>query len=263
MKDLISSRITADGTARFSSGKKSLVCNSLQQVVYSIKYVITPEIVKTGYKRIGQYPVSFLTTMGRCTRQISWRDMDHMMEMLPTMVEFFRTTGKVTEAQMDAANILSVNHEASNGCPKDNGSLHQQRSVIMNSADCIAQYRSQVALRAAEPARRAELAEQREAARVLRRAKSVEARLRKEAKDAEKQRRKNLTPAELKAEDKAKRAAQKVARLAALAASAALLVRPAQLPELENDSDSGDEDFNLFSDEEIANISEGTHVASV
>ena len=185
-----------------------------------------------------------------------------MMEMLPTMVEFFRTTGKVTEAQMDAANILSVNHEASNGRPKDRP-LHQQRSVIMNSADCIAQYRSQVALPAAEPARRAELAEQREAARVLQGAKSVEARLRKEAKDAEKQRRKNLTPAELKAEDKAKRAAQKVARLAALAASAALLVQPAQLPELENDSDSGDEDFNLFNDEEIANISEGTHVASV
>lgn len=134
-------------------------------------------------------------------------------------------------------------------------------ALSLNSVDCIAQYRSQVALRAAEPARRVELAEQREAARVLRETKAAEVKLRKEAKEKEKQRRKNLTPAELKAEDKAKRAAQKLARLAA--ASAPVLAEPEQLGQLENDSDSGEEDFDLFNDEEIANISQGTRVASV
>lgn len=119
LQTFVSSRVTADGAARFSSEKKTLVCDALQQVVYSIKHVLTPEIVKNGYKRIGQHPVSFLTTMGRCKREISGRDIDHMHEMLPNMVEIFCTTGKVTEAQMDAANILSVNDEATNGRPKD------------------------------------------------------------------------------------------------------------------------------------------------
>ena len=57
LKTVVSSRVTADGAARFSSGKKTLVCNALQQVVYSTKHVLTPEIVKNGYKRIGQHPV--------------------------------------------------------------------------------------------------------------------------------------------------------------------------------------------------------------
>jgi hypothetical protein len=94
--------------------KKTLIYNALQQVVYSIKHVLTPKIVKTGYKRIGQFPVSFKTTIGRCTRQVSARDMDIMERALPDMVEIFRTTGKVNEAQMDAAGIFCVNGESSN-----------------------------------------------------------------------------------------------------------------------------------------------------
>lgn len=104
---------------------------------------------------------------------------------------------------MNAANILSVNNEATNSRPEDDRPLHQQRSVIMNSANCIAQYRSHVALRAAEPAKRAELAEQRDAPRILRSRKLAEARSRREARDAEKQQRENLTPAELEGQDKA------------------------------------------------------------
>jgi hypothetical protein len=47
---------------------------------------------------------------------------------------------------MDAANVLSVKDEASNGRPKDDRPLHQQRAVIMNGSDCIAQYRSTIAM---------------------------------------------------------------------------------------------------------------------
>jgi hypothetical protein len=130
--------------------------------------VLTPEIAKAGYRHKGQFPVFFSITMARCTRTISGRDMEHMRTQLPAMVEIFRATGILTEGQMDTAGILSVNDEASNGRPKDDRPLHQQRSVIMNGEDCIKQYRNYVNYRAAEPARKAAAAELREAAKVVR-----------------------------------------------------------------------------------------------
>ena len=259
----MSSRVTADGVARISSGKKTLVCNALQQVVYSIKHVMTPEIVKTGYRRIGQYPVSFLTTMGRCKRQISARDMDHMEENLANMVDIFRTTGKVTEAQLDAALILSVNDEATNGRPKDDRPLHQQRSVIMNSEDCIAQYQAQLDRRMAEPARRAEAAVQRDARKIVREERLEEARLRKEVKEAEKLRRLNLTPAELKAENKVKRAANKLAKQAAAAGLVERLPHAEANPAINDDDESADEDNNLFNDDEIDDITGAARIAAI
>ena len=95
-----------------------------------------------------------------------------MERELPAMVEIFRSTGKVTEAQMDAAGIYSVNSESTNSKPKNERAMHQQRSVIMNSVDCIAQYRAHVERRDAEPARRALAFEQREAAKILRERKA-------------------------------------------------------------------------------------------
>jgi hypothetical protein len=254
LNSIITSRVDLDGQARFTSGKKSLIINALQQVVYSIKHVLTPEIVKTGYKRIGQFPVSFKTTIGRCTRQVTARDMDIMEKALPDMVEIFRTTGKVTEAQMDAAGIFSVNGESTNSKPKDERALHQQRSVIMNSEDCIAQYRAQVEHREAEPARRALAAEQREAAKLVRERKALEVRERKDMKEAEKQRRANLTLEEVKAEAKAKRLANKLAKQAALDQHVEEAAEQI-IDELENIDDNVALD-DLFNDDEIDNISD-------
>ena len=172
LNNIMSHRLDPDGQQRMTGAKKSLICNALQQVVYSIKHVLTPEIVKQGYKRIGQFPVSLHTSIGRCTRQVTARDMDIMERELPAMVEIFRSTGKVTEAQMDAAGIPSVNSQSTNSKPKDERAMHQQRSVIMNSVDCIAQYRAHVEPRDAEPARRALAFEQREAAKILRERKA-------------------------------------------------------------------------------------------
>ena len=254
LHNIIAARKDADDQGRFTSAKKGLICNALQQVVYSIKHVLTPEIVKTGYKRIGQYPVNFKATIGRCTRQVTARDMDLMERALPAMVEIFRTTGKVTEAQMDAAGIPSVNAESTNSKPKDERPLHQQRSVIMNSEDCISQYRAHVERREAEPARRALAVEQREAAKIIRERKAEEVRARKDLKEAEKQRRANLTPEEVKAEAKAKRIANKLARQAAqnqhIEEAAEQIIE-----ELENADDNIGLD-DLFNDDEIDNISD-------
>ena len=249
LNNIISHRLDADDQPRMTSAKKSLVCNALQQVVYSIKNVLTPEIVKQGYKRIGQFPVSFRTSIGRCTRQVTARDMDVMEKELPAMVEIFRTTGKITEAQMDAAGIPSVNSESTNSKPKDERPMHQQRSVIMNSVDCIAQYRAHVERREAEPARRVLAQEQREAAKIVRERKAEDVRLRKEAREVEKQRRANLTPEEVKAEAKAKRFANKLAKQVA-----ATQQQNVDIPEqTENDADDLLDD-DLFDDDEIDNI---------
>lgn len=220
--------------------------------MYSIQHVLTPEIVKAGYRRIGQFPVSFVTTMSRCTRLISGREMDNMREQLAGMVDIFQRTGILTEDQMDAANIRSVNDEASNGRSKDDRPLHQQRSVIMNGVDCIEQYRSYINYRDGEPARRALAAEQREAARVVRERKAEEIRRKRDVKDAEKLRRANFTPAELKEESRLKRAATKAAKLAATVQE--LLQQQPPEPLL-HDIDSEDEGDALFADDEIDDIS--------
>lgn len=253
LHNIISSRVEADGQMRFTSAKKILIVNALQQAVYSIKHVLTPEIVKQGYKRIGQFPVNFRASIGRCTRQVTARDMNVMEQALPAMVEIFRTTGKVTEAQMDAVGIPSVDAESTNSKPKDERALHQRRSVIMNSVDCIAQYRAQVDRRAAEPARRALLIEQREAAREVRQRKADEARGRKDLKDAEKQRRANLTPQELKDEDKAKRLARKLAKLGAIQPIFEPVAPFPDAIDYDDDDIPGD---NLFNDDEIDDISD-------
>jgi hypothetical protein len=53
LQRILSGRVDADGQQRVTSAKKGLICNALQQVLYSIKHVLTSEIVKQGYKRIG------------------------------------------------------------------------------------------------------------------------------------------------------------------------------------------------------------------
>ena len=75
------------------------------------------------------------------------------------------------------------------------------------------------------------------------------------AKEAEKRRRLNLTPAELKAENKAKRLANKMAKQAALLAQTeALLLANPVIPD---DADSKEEENNPFDDDEIDDISGG------
>jgi hypothetical protein len=248
--------MTMDGEHRFTSARRTLIGNSLQQVVYSIQHVLTPEIVKTGYKRIGQYTVSFMTTMSRCTRPISAVDMDIMQQKLPAMVDIFRSKGVLTESDMDSQNILSVNEEANNARPKDDRPLHQQRSVIMNSLDCIAQYRSYVNNRDAEPARRALAVQQRDAARIVKEAKAREVSARKALKDAEKVRRTNLTLAERKEEDKQKRAAVKAAKQAAIVQNVPDVVQ-------QGDIESDDDVDNLFDEHEIDDISSNTRAILV
>lgn len=130
----------------------------------------------------------------------------------------------------------------------------------MNGEDCIAQYRSYVNYRDGGRARRALAAEAREAARIVRELKAAEVRGGEEVKDAEKLRRANLTPAELKEENKLRSAATKVAKLAARVQE--LLQQQPPAPALV-DIDSKNEEDDLFADHEIDDISANARQAIV
>ena len=84
--------------------------------------------------------------------------------------------------------------------------------------------------------------------------------MRREVKDVEKLRRANLTPAELKEENKLKRAATKAAKLAARVEN---LLHQAEVAPPDDDIDSEDEGDNLFADNEIDDISANARLAVV
>jgi hypothetical protein len=63
-----------------------------------------------------------------------------MKDKEPELLQKFRTTGILTESDMDEAGIIKVNYP--NESDKDTRALHQQRAVIMNSPECAAKYRS-------------------------------------------------------------------------------------------------------------------------
>lgn len=130
----------------------------------------------------------------------------------------------------------------------------------MNGADCIAQYRNYVNYRDGEPARKAVAAELREAARIVRERKAEEVRGRKDAKEAEKARRALLTPAELKEENRLKRVANKIAKLAARVNENAPEQVAAAMP---GGIESDDERDELFADHEIDDITENARAANV
>lgn len=79
------------------------------------------------------------------------------------MASMDRLTGALTEAQMDEAGIPSLSHLQRRKVPKDARVLHQQRAVVLNSPQCIAEYRAYKQRKAQElenqRQRRAEMAD--------------------------------------------------------------------------------------------------------
>jgi hypothetical protein len=67
LKEILRGRKTMNEEHRLTSARRILIGNSQQQVIYSVQHLLTPEIVKAGYRRIGHFLVSFSVTMARCT----------------------------------------------------------------------------------------------------------------------------------------------------------------------------------------------------
>jgi hypothetical protein len=125
--------------ANFTKEKRSQICEALQKVICTLKETLTQKMVKDGYASIGQCPINFDVAMSKCTRDISKTDIEVMKEKLPDVVQKFRMNGIVTEQDMDEAGIMNIDSDRKT--PKDQRVLHQQRAVLMNSAECIAKYK--------------------------------------------------------------------------------------------------------------------------
>jgi hypothetical protein len=154
-------------------------------------------------------------------------------------VVIYRQRGELTEAEMDALEIPSVKKAQVDKRPKDERMLHQQRAVIMNSADCIAKYENHYATKALAVVERVAARERREIAQ-------GKAKENREQKRVEKENFDNLSPAEKTAVRRAKRIANAAAK------AAALLAAGLELPTAADDDDD-DDDLDIFADEEIYN----------
>jgi len=66
IRDYLQTRVKAMSEQRFSSEKKNLMVIGLMKCVHAIKKVLTEDIIKDGYKHIGQSTVNFDQAMSRC-----------------------------------------------------------------------------------------------------------------------------------------------------------------------------------------------------
>lgn len=63
-----------------------------------------------------------------------------MQDKVETLARIFRWRGVLTEADMDQHGIVDLSEDARK-TPKEQRVLYQQRAVLMNSEECIPQYR--------------------------------------------------------------------------------------------------------------------------
>lgn len=223
----------------YSHAMKAKIIESLQKIVKTIRSVMTAEMVIAGYERTGQFPVNFAKAMRQSTYTYTMKEWATITGAVDRAVAIYRLRGALTEAEMDALEIPSVNDDQANQRPKDERMLHQQRAVIMNSADCIAKYKNHYAKKDLAIVERVAARERREIAQE--KAKEI-----KEQKRVEKENFDNLSPADKTAVRRAKRIANAAAK------TAALLAAGLELP-IAADGDEDDEDLDIFADEEIYN----------
>jgi hypothetical protein len=148
----------------YSSAMRSKIIESLQKIVKTIRSVMTAEMVIAGYERTGQFPVDFAKAMRQSTYTYNVKEWATITGAVDCAVVIYRQRGELTEAEMDALEIPSVKKAQVDKRPKDERMLHQQRAVIMNSADCIAKYKNHYAKKALAVVERVAARERREIA---------------------------------------------------------------------------------------------------
>ena len=126
----------------FSSAKKGQIVMAMLKVAWIVRTTLTDkEIVKSGYATIGQYPLSFENAMKWVSMDIPKNAYKHMENKVEEIANIYRTKGILTEEDMDAANIISIDLDHRSK-PKDQRVLHQQRAVIMNSEECVRRFQA-------------------------------------------------------------------------------------------------------------------------
>jgi hypothetical protein len=113
--------------------KENIVVEASQKVVCTWNETLTQKMVKDAYTSIGQCPINFDIAMSKCTRNLSLSEVQVMKDKLPDVVRKLRSTGILTEQDIDEAGIMEVDSDRQT--PKGQRVLHQQRAVLMNSRE--------------------------------------------------------------------------------------------------------------------------------
>jgi hypothetical protein len=126
----------------FTSSKKEIIIKSLLKVVEAIRETVTKKIVRSGLALTGQYPIDFASAMKLCptVKDLSKAQYETMKNSVETLANKFRQRGVLTEADMDEEGIV-VRSEDTRNTRKDERVLYQQRAALMNSAECVRQYK--------------------------------------------------------------------------------------------------------------------------
>lgn len=138
----------------FSTERQNAICHGIKAIQYTIQNVLTVDYVKSGYERIGQWPISFDKALGMVAGTISTKYVRHMRSKFAELADIFRTNGVLTEQDMDDNGIVclyeydQVLGDPPSSVPKDERALHRQRATVMNSANVVQFYRKYNEVRA-------------------------------------------------------------------------------------------------------------------
>lgn len=121
----------------FSDELKKLLINSLLQLIYTAHCVINLHIVVHGYTEFGQQGgnIDFYKIMSACRGVITPKMKLCMFNATNHFVSIMRERHQITEAEMDAAGIVSVNRPGT--LPSEELTVSHKRAVVINGDHII------------------------------------------------------------------------------------------------------------------------------
>jgi hypothetical protein len=123
-----------------STAKAAFLSKGIVKITRSLARVVNFQIVAHGFERIGVYPLSARRCIGNCDlttlEQYDSQTIDHIISSIPQLSEYFldeAVGGQLTEEQMDAAGIPTVESNDRRVKLKDLRSQSHQRAVLISN----------------------------------------------------------------------------------------------------------------------------------
>jgi hypothetical protein len=120
--------------------KRSFLSKALVKITRSLAKVVNPQIVMHGFERIGVYPLNHKTCISNCDKttleSIDADTIDHIISKIPELSKHFLDEvdgGRVTEAQMDAAGIPTIDNDDRRTTAKDERTQSKERAVLVSN----------------------------------------------------------------------------------------------------------------------------------
>ena len=139
--------------------RRGMVSKMILRIVAAHQRVVTSSMIQHSFIKSGQVLppgsifIDFLDSkLALCSTQLTLPDSVAIREAFPSLVELARKNGKVTEDDMDKAVVPKhrpgIELTDKRVKPKDQRALHQQRTVVVNHQDVLAQLAASTAKKA-------------------------------------------------------------------------------------------------------------------